>query len=98
MDRSSRCPVAVAVPLHDVDFAAVDRAVVGHVPGGPTTRGEAVQLHPGFPGVADAAPPLPEELAAVVGVAVLGSAEDKVGLAVEEHVSTIVSVLADVLG
>ena len=76
-------PLAVAVPLHDVDFAAVDRAVVGQVPGGPAAGGQAVQLDPGFPGVADAAVPFAEDLAAVVGVAVFGGVDDEVGVAVD---------------
>src|SRR5258705_2589553 len=98
VDGGSRSPAAVAVPLHDVDFAAVDGAVVGEVPRRPATRGEAVQLDPGLPGGADGSPVLTEELAAEIGVAVLCGADDKVGLAVDEEVSPIVAVLADVLG
>jgi hypothetical protein len=80
----SRSPVAVAVPFHDVDFAAVHGIVIGQIPGGPTTGREAVEFYPGFPGVADASPPVAENFAAVEGAAVFSGADDEVGLAVEE--------------
>src|SRR5882757_7333194 len=80
VDGGSRSPAAVAVPLHDVDFAAVDGAVVGEVPRRPAAGSEAVQLDPGFPGGADRCPVLAEELAAEICVAVLSGADDEVGL------------------
>src|SRR6478736_4202796 len=79
-------------------FTADHGVVISHVPGGPAAGGETVQLYPRFPGVADASPPVPEELAAVVGVAVLCGVEDEVGLTVDEHVSAIVAVLPDIFG
>src|SRR6476646_2424072 len=98
VDGGSGRPTAVAVPLHDVDFATVDRAVVGQIPGRPGAGGETVQFDPGFPGGVDASSVLTEELAAVVGIAVLGGTDHEIGLAVEEEVAPIVAVLADVLG
>src|SRR5271165_2457833 len=65
VDGSSRRPVAVAVPFHHVDFAAVHWIVIGQIPSGPTTGSEAVQFYSGLPNVADASPPVPKKFAAV---------------------------------
>src|SRR5262249_41642240 len=42
VDGGACGPLAVAVPLHDVDFAAVVRVVVGQIPGGPGAGRQAV--------------------------------------------------------
>src|SRR4029078_9066403 len=81
-----------------VTFARVDWAVVGQIPVGPTSRGEAVELYPGLPGMADASPEGAEELAAVIGLDVLGGVEHKIGFAVEGDVSAVVAVWSDFLG
>src|SRR5208283_4909816 len=88
-------PVAVAVPLEYVDFALI---LITQPVGGPATGSQAVELDPGFPGVADTAPPEALNLAAVVRGALFRCTEDEVGLAVEEHVLATVAVLPDVLG
>jgi hypothetical protein len=98
VDSGSRRPVAVAVPLGQVDLAADDRMVIRQPPGGPAPVGEAVELDSGFPGGADAAPPRAVHLAARVLAVVSGSADDEIGVAVEEHVLAIVTVLPHVLG
>jgi hypothetical protein len=80
VDGGSRRPLAVAVPLEQVDFALAAGKVIGQPPGWPATAGEAVEFDPGFPGGAKAAPPVAADQAAEVVVAVSGGAPNEIGL------------------
>ena len=84
------------LPYHStsVDLALI---LVAQPIGGPATGSQAIELDPGFPGVADTAPPQALDLAAVVGRTVFRGTKDQVGLAVEEDVAAVVAILPDVL-
>jgi hypothetical protein len=49
VDGGSRRPVAVAVPLEQVDFALAAGKVIPQPPGRPATASGAVEFDPGFP-------------------------------------------------
>src|ERR1700744_5791223 len=95
VNGGGRRPAAVAVPLDDIDLALV---LISQPVGGPAAGGEAIELDPRFPGVADAASPEALDLAAVERGAIFRSLENQVRLAIHEDVAAIVAVLADVLG
>ena len=87
-EANSRCRTTRKCPLR-----RQGRILVHRPERGPGTGGQAVQLYPGFPGVANEAPPVASQFAAEVVAVFLGGKEDEIGVAVEEDVSPIVAVL-----
>src|SRR6185437_1069874 len=72
MDRASRGPLAVAVPLEDVHLAVRLRILVDCPERRPQAGEQAVQLYPGLPGSSDVAPPIAAQLAAEVLIVFFG--------------------------
>src|SRR6202012_4386178 len=90
--RGSGRPLAVSVPLEDVDLAVRQRILVDRPERRPQAGEQAVEFDPRFPGGADHAPPVAAQLAAVVGAHLLGGTQHEIGIAVLEYVAAVVAI------
>ena len=90
VDRGTRSPFAVAVPLEEVDLAVRLRILVDGPERRPQAGVQTVEFDPRFPGGVDRAPPVAAQLACEVLVTLAGGLQDQVGISVEENVPSAV--------